>query len=71
MERGESGSCPDDFRIRDESTDLLIETIEAQSAGRAVIVGGDFNLHERDPEDLELLHRLRDFGLRDACLEVE
>lgn len=67
----EAGGCPDDFRIRDESTDLLIETIEAQSAGRAVIVGGDFNLHERDAEDLALLTRLWDFGLRESCHEVE
>lgn len=67
----EAGSCPEDFVIRDQSTDLLIEVIETQSEGRAVIVGGDFNLHERDEEDLALLNRLWDFGLRESCHEVE
>lgn len=67
----EAGGCPEDFVIREESTDLLIATIEGQSAGRAVIVGGDFNLHERDEEDLALLRRLWDFGLRESCHEVD
>ena len=66
----EAGGCPDDLRIRDESTDLLIDTIASQSAGRAVIVGGDFNLREADAEDLPLLTRLWDDGLRDVCHEV-
>lgn len=68
----EAGGCPMDFEIRLQSAHDLVEEIAARSPGRAVIVAGDFNLHETDPEDLEpLMILLETPGLTDACLAVD
>src|SRR5690606_39309273 len=64
----EAGSCERDVEIRDKAADDLIAAIATQSAGRAVIVAGDFNLHEGRPIDLEVYTRIADgAGLRNAC----
>lgn len=64
----EAGSCPRDEEIRDKAADDLIAEIAMRSEGKAVIVAGDFNLHEEDAVDLEVYTRIADqAGLQDAC----
>lgn len=67
----EAGGCPRDFEIRDAAMRGLVTAIEERSAGRAVIVGGDFNLHLDDPLDRPSYEALSNgAGLTDACLEL-
>ena len=47
---------------------LLASIILERSKDLAVIVAGDFNLHEDDPVDVAVLDKLLvDAGLADAC----
>lgn len=67
----EAGGGPEDVAAREAGFDQLIAFIVAESAGNAVIVGGDTNLNGDDTEDRELLDRfLLQTGLRDACAEL-
>ena len=64
----EAGGCPEDLEIRLNSAQDLVDAIEQRSAGRALIVAGDFNLRATDPEDVEPLGIIVDgAGLTDAC----
>ncbi len=64
----EAGGCPEDLEIRINSAQDLVAAIEARSAGRALVVAGDFNLRATDPEDVEALAIIMDgAGLTDAC----
>jgi endonuclease/exonuclease/phosphatase family metal-dependent hydrolase len=64
----EAGGTPNDDRLRRDDVTALAAFIGAYSDGRAVIVGGDFNLHieeELDGATFALL--LSQAGLADAC----
>ncbi|MEM7152881.1 MAG: hypothetical protein AAF799_08560 [Myxococcota bacterium] len=64
----EAGGCPEDLEIRLNSAQDLVDAIDQRSAGRALIVAGDFNLRATDPEDVEPLAIITDgAGLTDAC----
>ena len=68
MEAGGS-SHDDELRVQDV-TDLAA-FIASYSSGRAVLVGGDFNLHIEDqPDGTTFARLLADTGLRDACTFV-
>jgi hypothetical protein len=61
----------EDFGIREENVAELTFHILENSEGRAVIVGGDFNLHlDRDPDADQFAGLLADAGLTDACTEL-
>lgn len=61
----------EDFGIREENVAELTAHILENSDGRAVIVGGDFNLHlDRDPDADQFAGLLADAGLTDACTEL-
>jgi hypothetical protein len=65
---GEAGGGPPDQRLRSDNMVELGAAILAYSAGRAVIVGGDFNLHTDRPLDSAQFQTLLDAtGLIDAC----
>lgn len=69
---GEAGNTPTDMLYHEEDFVVLAEFMAANSAGRPVIVGGDFNLHT----DRVFHGRVfRDFlaatGLTDVCAVVD
>jgi hypothetical protein len=65
---GEAGGGAEDIAARAEGYAQLIAYLADKSAGRALIVAGDTNLHRSDPEDLVLLTQIEDeLGLVDAC----
>jgi hypothetical protein len=67
----EAGGDPQDDEIRDEGVDQLVASMNGYSAGRAVIVGGDFNLHTDGEPDATIYQRLLTLaGLTDACAAV-
>ena len=62
----------EDFAVRADNVAQLIAHIEANAVGRAVIVGGDFNLHlDRDPDRDQFADLLASAGLTDACTELD
>ena len=64
----EAGSDPEDDQARDQGVTQLIEFIDTFSSGRAVIVGGDFNLHtDREPDATIFERLLTGAGLTDVC----
>jgi len=65
---GEAGGGPPDQQLRSDNMVELAAAILAYSAGRAVIVGGDFNLHTDRALDAAQFKTLLDAtGLIDAC----
>ena len=63
----DSGGTEADRTARAAQLDELASAIERDSAGRAVLVGGDLNLPADRPEDLELFRAfLQRLGLRDT-----
>jgi len=73
----EAGRTAADTRMIAEDFDLLAGYIATHSAGRAVIVAGDTNLHTRPGHVMEPVHApiwtafLADTGLVDVCVAVE
>jgi endonuclease/exonuclease/phosphatase family metal-dependent hydrolase len=68
---GEAGDTENDRDLKDQNTRDLIDFMLDYSDGRAVIVGGDFNMRlrrERDAANLKLLED--EAGLSDACVAV-
>ncbi|MCA9521397.1 MAG: endonuclease/exonuclease/phosphatase family protein [Myxococcales bacterium] len=64
----EAGGCAQDVVIRGQSIELLLQTLLERSAGMAVIMAGDFNLHQENEVDLTQLQHLIDAaGLSDSC----
>ena len=64
----EAGGDPEDDVLRDAGITQLITYINTQSAGRAVIVGGDFNLHTNgEPDGTQYQRLIDDAGLTDSC----
>lgn len=69
---GEAGSTPLDVQYRAEGYAVLADYINAHSAGHAVIVGGDFNLHSNRPVDQAVMQTLLDAtGLTDTRSVVD
>lgn len=66
----EAGGGPEDDAARAEQVEQVIASMDAYSAGRAVLLLGDMNLGRGDPEDELLLDRYAAAGLRDACVET-
>lgn len=64
----EAGSGEGDDPARAAQVDIIVELLETTSAGRAVLLVGDTNLADGDPEDDVELAKLRgEAGLSDAC----
>ena len=64
----EAGGGPEDVAARQAGIAQLIAYLNERSSGRAVIVGGDTNLHGDDPDDVPLLNALKEeTGLSDSC----
>jgi Endonuclease/Exonuclease/phosphatase family len=64
----EAGSDPQDDVLRDQGITQLSTFIQAHSAGRPVIVGGDFNLHtDEEPDGSQFQRLLAETGLVDVC----
>ena len=61
------GSAADDA-ARDLDVTTLSDFIQANSAGRPVIVGGDFNLHtDSEPDGSQYQRLITETGLQDSC----
>jgi endonuclease/exonuclease/phosphatase family metal-dependent hydrolase len=64
----EAGGDPEDDALRDAGITQLATFINSYSVGRAVIVGGDFNLHtSTEPDGTQYQRLITDAGLTDAC----
>lgn len=64
----EAGGAPEDDAIRAEGVDQLLASMSIYSAGRAVIIGGDFNLHtDEEPDGSTYQRLLTSAGLTDTC----
>lgn len=67
----EAGGDPEDDALRDAGVTQLAAFINSHSAGRAVIVGGDFNLHtDGEPDSTQFQRLLADAGLTDSCAHL-
>lgn len=68
---GEAGDTENDRDLKDANTRALVTFMQSFSSGRAVIVGGDFNMRLRRERDAANLAFLTDeTGLSDACIDV-
>ncbi|HUT53706.1 MAG TPA: endonuclease/exonuclease/phosphatase family protein [bacterium] len=64
----DAGGAEGDLAARAAEMDQLITALAARSAGRAVILAGDWNLSPKRAENLELLDKiLTSQGLTDSC----
>src|SRR6185295_18414199 len=64
----EAGGDPEDDVLRDEGVTQLSNFIQSHSAGRPVIVGGDFNLHTHaEPDSSQFQRLLAETGVLDVC----
>lgn len=64
----EAGGSATDDALRDQGVTELSTFMSEHSAGRAVIVGGDFNLHTDEEPDATIFERLLDEqDLTDTC----
>ncbi len=64
----EAGGDPEDDALRDAAVTQLSTFINSVSPGRAVIVGGDFNLHtDGEPDSTQFQRLLSETGLVDVC----
>jgi len=69
---GEAGHTRGDVSARRKNIKQFINFVDQHSDGRAVILAGDFNLHEKNTIDKKHLTRiLYRLGLKDACKELE
>jgi len=65
---GEAGGTPNDDVLRDAGVTQLSTFIQTFSAGRPIIVGGDFNLHtDTEPDSTQFNRLLSKTGLVDVC----
>ena len=63
----EAGGGAEDNAARAVQVDELLGAVADRSAGRAVLLTGDFNLRPSDPEDVGLLETYDAAGLPRAC----
>jgi hypothetical protein len=62
----------EDEGLRGDDLDELAAFLAAQSGGRAVIIGGDWNLHtDEEPDATQFADFLDETGLIDVCDEVD
>jgi endonuclease/exonuclease/phosphatase family metal-dependent hydrolase len=62
----------EDTQLRQDDLDELAAYIAAESEGRAVIIGGDWNLHtDEEPDATQFADFLAETGLVDVCEEVD
>lgn len=67
----EAGGDPQDEALREDAVDQLLAQMSTYSAGRAIIIGGDFNLHTDEEPDATTYQRLlTSAGLTDVCAAV-
>lgn len=65
----DAGDADADRSVREDQLDRLATAIEAKSAGRTVLIGGDFNLHWDEVADRTLLERfIARLGLEIAAM---
>jgi hypothetical protein len=68
----EAGSTPLDLQYSAEDFQVLAQYVNANSAGRAVLVGGDYNLHTDEAVDGAVFDTfLAATGLTDVCAVVD
>jgi protocatechuate 3,4-dioxygenase beta subunit len=68
----EAGGTALDAQYSAEDFEVLARYIQAHSAGHAVIVGGDYNLHTDRPDEQAIFERfLAEAGLTDVCDVVD
>lgn len=67
----EAGNGEADDEARDVQVEELLAHMEDNAAGEPIVFMGDTNLHDSDPEDLVAVERMKDWGLRDSCDEVD
>ncbi|MGH7787788.1 MAG: endonuclease/exonuclease/phosphatase family protein [Candidatus Binatia bacterium] len=64
----EAGGTPHDDALRDQGVTELSTFMNAVSAGRPVLVGGDFNLHtNEEPDSTQFQRLLMLTGVSDVC----
>ena len=64
----EAGGAAEDDALRDAGVTQVRDAMNTISAGRAVIVGGDFNLHtDGEPDATQYARLLAEAGLQDVC----
>lgn len=69
---GEAGSSPLDVEYSADDYEQLAEFMNVHSAGHAIIVGGDFNLHTDEETDGTVYRTFLDAtGLTDTCEVVD
>jgi len=69
---GEAGSSNGDEKAKRKNVRQFIDFVKNHSEGRAVILAGDFNLHEKKPIDKRHLDNiLTSLNLIDTCMELE
>jgi endonuclease/exonuclease/phosphatase family metal-dependent hydrolase len=67
----EAGGAPEDEVLREQGVDQLLASMSTYSAGRAIIIGGDFNLHtDEEPDGTTYQRLLTSAGLTDVCAAV-
>lgn len=67
----EAGGDPEDHALRDAGVTQLVEQMNGYSAGRAIIIGGDFNLNtSNEPQATQYARLLAEAGLQDVCAAV-
>lgn len=67
----EAGGSANDDALRDAGVTQMLAFMATHSAGRAIIMGGDFNLHTDEEPDATTYQRLVDEGgLTDVCAFV-
>lgn len=67
----DAGGGNDDDDARAEQVDQMLAAIDLRSAGRAVVLCGDMNLEEDDPDEAPTLQHLIDAGgFTDSCEAV-
>jgi hypothetical protein len=67
---GEAGNTENDRDLKEMNTRDLVDFMQSFSAGRAVILGGDFNMRLRRERDAANLNYLTsETGVIDACID--
>lgn len=68
----EAGGTPHDEELREAGVTQMVEFMADYSAGQAIIVGGDFNLHTDEEPDATTFQRLlAEAGLMDVCAALD
>ncbi len=64
----EAGGTENDEQLREDGVTQMVEFINTHSVGRAILFGGDFNLHtDEEPDSTTFNRLLSEGGLTDVC----